>query len=445
MFCVNRKPVRWAGVLGLLLAALAAPRCAWGQAQLAAPVAGASGPPVHLTLEEAKHRALNNKLLNLAALNAESKAYAVKAARADYFPKITASALYFHFQDDLGTVLTVPSHSLTGPKGRALVTFPSASVAAAVLNQDTSFVQIGVVQPLTDILKVRQGVKIAQADQQIAKAQLEKAIRQVVGGVEQLYWGMLTARKLQAGAAASVREAELAAQSKAVDARLALVEARQALQEVSKQVDDLQDQLVGLLDLPPCTVLDLAEPPLPDLTFRCADEVVALALAASPERKEAGQNVLKADAALQAGKLDFMPSIGLTAGYINQTGASYIEPNIGYIGAAGTWTLFNGGKRIEVLQERKTIVAMANLKLSQTEDEVRQNAIKAYREVGDAQDTLKLATEMVVLRREAEKAAKGADLPAAVKARMNAEVEAVKAEMNLRIAGAKLLNLVGRD
>ena len=47
----------------------------------------------------------------------------------------------------------------------------------------------GVVQPLTDLLKVRQGVKIARADEQIAQAQQEEGIRKVASGVEQLYWG----------------------------------------------------------------------------------------------------------------------------------------------------------------------------------------------------------------------------------------------------------------
>src|SRR5947208_2878415 len=48
-------------------------------------VAGHAPPAVmHLTLEDAKQRALhNNKLLNLASLNAESKAFAVRAAQAD--------------------------------------------------------------------------------------------------------------------------------------------------------------------------------------------------------------------------------------------------------------------------------------------------------------------------------------------------------------------------
>jgi outer membrane protein TolC len=406
-------------------------------------------PPasMRLTLEEAKERALsNNKLLNLAALNAESKAYAIKAARADYFPKITANALYFHFNDDLGTVLSVPSKSLTGPRGRALVTFPGATVAEAVLNQDTSFVQIGVVQPITDILKIRQGVKIAQADEQIARAKWQQGIRDVASGVEQLYWGLLAVRKLQAGAVESLRASEAMAKTKTLDARLALVEAKQGLQQVNKQAQDLQEQLNGLLDLPLCTRLDLVEPAAPVLPFRCADEVIALALSSSPEIAEAQQNVLKGQAAVEAGKLDYLPSIGLTGGYVNQTGASYVQPNIGYVGAAGTWTLFNGGKRRDVVQERKTLVAMAHLKLQDTEDQVRQKALKAYREVGETQEALKIALEMVVLRREAEKAAANpTDLMHAAKHRMLAEVEAVKADLAYRVAYVQVMSLAGRD
>jgi outer membrane protein TolC len=407
------------------------------------------GPPptMRLTLDEAKQRALSaNKLLNLANLNTESKAYAIKAARADYFPKVTASALFFHFNDDLGTVLTVPSHSLTGPKGRALVTFPSASAAANVLNQNTSFVNLQAIQPLTDVFKIRQGVKIAQADEQIARAQWEKGVRDVASGVQQLYWGLLVARKLKVGAADGVREAEMMAQTKTLDARLALVEAQQGLQQVNKQEADLQEQLNALLDFPLCTVLELVEPTLPILPVQCADDVIAMALANSPEVREAQQTVLKGQAALAAGKLDFAPSIGITGGYVNQTAADYIQPNISYIGAMGTWTLFNGGKRREVVLERQTLVAMAHLKLEQTEDDVRQKALKAFRELNESLEALKTAQEMVVLRREAEKAAANpAALMAATKNRMLAEVDAVKADLAYRLAFVTVLSTIGQQ
>src|SRR5436309_117758 len=118
---------------------LAAPFASAAVAQVPSPAAPAAPAVYRLTLEEAKQRVLaNNKLLNLAQLNAESKAFAVRAAQSDYFPKVIGSVMYFHFNDDLGTVVTGGGRTVTGPRGRPLVTFPTVSVNAAVINQDAS-------------------------------------------------------------------------------------------------------------------------------------------------------------------------------------------------------------------------------------------------------------------------------------------------------------------
>jgi outer membrane protein TolC len=219
-----------------------------------APVPAAAGVPpgaTRLTLEEAKQRALaNSKLLNIGNLNAQAKEYAVRAARADYFPRVTGSAFYFRFNDDLGTVLTGGGRTVTGPRGSPLLTFPSTAVNVPVLTQNSTFTNLNLTQPITDLLKVRQGVKIAQADVQIAQAEVEKGIRDLVSGVEQLYWGLLAAQRIRAGALEGVRGAELQAKTGTLEARTALVEAQQGLQQVEKQVADLQEQMNGLLDLP---------------------------------------------------------------------------------------------------------------------------------------------------------------------------------------------------
>jgi len=289
------------------------------------PVSGAPAPSIpsaarRLTLEEAKQLALAaSKLLNLAALNAESKAYAIKAARADYFPKVMGNVFYFHFNDNLGQVFTTQGRTLSLTSGVPLLSFPPTTLEAAVLQQDSSYATVYALQPITDLLKVRQGVKIAQADEQIAKADLEKGTRELVSGVAQLYWGLLAARRIQRGAAEGVRGAELLAQTGALEARTALVEARQALQQVDKQIADLQEQLNALLDLPLCTTLELVEPPLPVPPFHCVEEVIGLALAASPELRKEQQTIAKAQAAVAAGKLDYAPSIAAFGGYLNQT------------------------------------------------------------------------------------------------------------------------------
>jgi outer membrane protein len=408
---------------------------------------------MRMTFEEAKQRALEcSKLLNLAGLNAQGKAFAVRAMQADYFPKISGSALYYHFNDNLGTILATQGRTVSGPLGRPLITFPATAVNVAVLNQDTSFVNVMAVQPITDLLKIRQGVKIARADEQIAQDEARKGAIELASGVEQLCWGLGAVRRIQAGALAAVQGAEQLAKTQNLDARTAYLEAQQAVQQTNKQVADLQEQLNGLLDLPLSTIVDLVPPPLPALPYRSGDEVVALALMNSPDVHEAQQTVCKAEAALCAGKLDYLPSIGVAGGYVNQTASSYIQQDIGYIGVVGTWTLFDWGKRRSVVHERENMVTMAILKLHQTEDEVTQNASKAFREVGDNFEALNSAEQMVVLRKEAEKAANTpavlqnpAPLITASNNLLTAEVNAVKADLNYRVSFVKLMALVGQQ
>ena len=416
--------------------------------ELPAPTPSAPEVPAtrRITIDEAKERALSaSKLLNLATLNAESKAYAIKAARADYFPKVMGNVFYFHFDNNLGNVLTVQGRTLTLSSGVPLLSFPTTSIDSSVLQQNSSFATVYALQPITDLLKVRQGVKIAQADEQIAKADLAKGTRELASGVQQLYWGLLAARRLEAGAKGGLRGAELLAQTGALEARTALVEARQALQQVDKQIADLQEQLNALLDLPLCTTLELVEPPLPVPPFHCADEVIGLALAASPELRKAQQTIAKAQAAVAAGKLDYVPSIAAFGGYLNQTGMSYVQQDIGFLGVVGSYTFVDWGKRRNTIRERKTLASAATLQLQQAEDEVRQKAQKAFRELAEAQEACQTAQEMLDLRSEGEKKAGApAALMAAAKARMLAEVEFVKADLAYRQAYVQLMSLVGQ-
>src|SRR5204863_7064470 len=132
-------------------------------------------------------------------------------------------------------------------------------------------------------------------------------------------------------------------------------------------------------------------PPLPALPFRCAEEVIGLALAASPEVCQTRENIAKAEAALAAGKLDYVPSIAAVGGYVNQTGASYVQQDIGYVGVVGSYTFVDWGKRRNVVRERQSLSVMATLKFQDAEDQVRRKAVKAFREVGETQEALKTA------------------------------------------------------
>jgi outer membrane protein len=426
----------------LLVAARVSPLAAQSPPAGKAPAAN-----VRLTLDEIKQRVLaDNKLLHLAALNIQSKGDAARAMQSNYFPQIIGQSVFMHFNDDLGTVLTTPGRTVTGPRGKPLGMFPSTTIDAAVLNQNTALNSILVVQPITDLLKVRQGVRLARADEQIAQAQMEKGTRELLSGVEQLFWGLLAVQRIHAGIEAAVVATEPLAKTGNLDARTDLVQGKQGLQEASNQMADLQEQLAILLDLPTCTQFELVEPPLPVAPVKCADEAVDLALANSPEIREAEQNIAKAEAAVKAAKLDYVPSVALVGGYSNQTAADYIQPNIGFVGVMGSYTFVDWGKRRFTIREREQLIGMATLKVQQTQDDVRQKTLKAFRDYEQGQQAVKLAAELVEVRKEREKAA--ATLKEKLKTTedsMTAQVDYVKADLAERIAFVKLMSLIGRQ
>jgi hypothetical protein len=89
---------------------------------------------------------------------------------------------------------------------------------------------------------------------------------------------------------------------------------------------------------------------------------------------------------------------------------------------------------------------MAALQLEQTEDEVNQKAQKAFREVAESQEARKTAQEMLDLRTQAEKqAGTPPAMMAAVKNRMLAEVDFIKADLAYRQAYVQLMSLVGQQ
>ena len=93
-------------------------------------------------------------------------------------------------------------------QGRPRLGIPPVAVNVAVLQQNSAFNTAYAAQPITALLKVRQGVKIARADEHIAQAQLEKGKREVLAGVEQLFWGLLAAQRICAGTVLAIAGAE---------------------------------------------------------------------------------------------------------------------------------------------------------------------------------------------------------------------------------------------
>lgn len=406
-------------------------------ATLPAPTPPAAPAAYRITLEQARERALaHNKALALARLNVEEKQHAASAAQRDYFPKFLASETYFHFDQPLGTVLTAGG----GPLG----IIPARTVSVAVFNEDSSLTTIMAAQPITKLIAVNALTRIARADENIAHAKLDQGTRDLLSGVTQVYYGLLGALRIQTALELQVQLLkQVVAAKPAPELRVSLLEAEQGLVQVKGQVQELVDQLNNLLDFPPCTHLELVDPIPPPPPVHCADEAARMALSCNGDVREAEANIAKAEAALKIARMDYLPDVNVVGGWANQTSASYIQPNIGFVGLTGSWTLWDWGKRGEVKRQRETQIALAHQNLAVVSDKVELDARKTYGEFEQAHEAYRLAGEMVAARHDAEK---GVTEPAkllTVKGdTAKAELDYMKAEIGYRVAHAKLMGIL---
>jgi outer membrane protein TolC len=316
----------------------------------------------------------------------------------------------------------------------------------AVLNQDSALTTVFVAQPITKLIAVNALVQIARADENVARAQLDKGTRDLLSGVAQAYHGLLGAQRIEAALELQVKLLEeVAATTPAPEVRIGLVEARQGLLQVRGQVAELTVQLDSLLDLPPCTKLELVDPVPTDLPVRCAEDAAQLALAHNPEVREAEQSITKATAALKAARMEYIPDVNVIGGFANQTLSNAVQPDIGYLGITGSYTFWDWGKRREVKNQRQTEIALAQQNLRVVSDKVQLEARKTFITFEQSREAFRLAGEMVQARKDAEKAAAG---KAAVQARADtarAELEAMKAEIAYRVAHAQVEAIIRQE
>lgn len=416
----------------------------WLGAAWCPPALRAADPPPapavrKLTLEEAKQQALNNKALTLARLNVQEKEHGISAASKDYFPKLLGSYTYLHFDRPLGQVTIANSG--------ALGLLPPGTIfkQTAVVNQNAPLGIVMGAQPITKLIAVNAAVQIARADTNAAQAQLDKGTQDLISGVAQAFHGLLGAQRIQAALELQIKGLDQLVRVKPLpELRVGLVEARQGLQQVRAQVRELTVLLNDLLNLPACTVLELVDPIPPGFPVRCADDAAAQALAGSPEVRESEQNVVKAEAALKVARMAYLPDVNVIGGYADQKAANYIQHNIGFVGVTANITLFEWGKKKDVVRQRQALIAVANQNLAVVMDRVQLEARKAYVAFEAAREALGLAGEMVQARQDAEKAAAGVAILQAKSDTAKAELEQMKAEIAYRVAHAKLAGLLGQ-
>jgi hypothetical protein len=392
-----------------------------------------------ITLEEAQQEAAagNNPLLRLAQLSVEVAKEHRLGVQGLYFPNVGTQFANLHLNKETGQVLTL---------SRLGVTIP---VNIFAKNQ-TDF-NVSAVQPVTPLLSVYQLVKIARADENIAKAKAGMPVTETAMKVEKNYFDLLVAQRELTSAEAEAKKIQakwLTASNSGTpitspDHDTAMLGAEKAVVLSASKVKELTESLNDMLRLPEGTTLELVAPePLVESTSLI--EATEKATMANPEVIDAEQTAIKAHAGLTLTKLQYVPTVAITGGYANQNAISdrLLPKDFSYIGVIATYTLFDGFKREHGVKEIKAQAEMADLAVQLTKAKVAAGVKSSYFELDRSRQLYQLARRMVSADRAVDATYKSND-PELESAQAKMEAEMFRAEFEYRQAYAKVNALIG--
>lgn len=391
-----------------------------------------------ITLDEAQQQAAaaNNPLFRLATFGVEAAKQHRLGVQSDFFPKLSSTFANLHFNKFMGEVFLVRTPRRGNITWGVPLVFKDETVAAAT-----------VVQPITPVFKIHEVLKIARADEQVAKAKAALPAKEVANNVEQSYFELLVSQRLQEVAEVEVKQVEnkwQLASASTLPAGLAeheseWLEASKAVVQATSKVKEATAALNTLLGWPADTKLELVIPPAFDEDISAA-EAAAEAMRNNPEVVEAEQTLVKARAVSKLSKLEYVPDVAVVGGYAYQKVFPVLPTDFSYVGVTANYNLFDFGKRERTIKERSAQVSMAEIGLQLVKAKVAATVTKAYFELESARQLSELARRMDVTRRTME-VRYGPEEARAAKAK--AEAEMLQAELDHRLAYSRLEQLTG--
>ena len=342
--------------------------------------------------------------------------YEVAAARenkrnaySDYFPSITNESNAIHITNL--ERIEVPPGAFGQVPGGPLIPATTTYLTQGQLDYQLSGTMLA--QPLTQLIRIREANKIAEAELKSSEATERKTITDVVYKVQELYYRVLTTQLQRKAAELQITSsdeslAEAREQNKngellevaLVESRANSLEAKQTLLTTEMQISTLTTQLNDVLGLPLNTELVLEPDINTSVDVPARNEALRIALANNPEVQEASQKVEKARAAEGAAKTQYIPDITGFARYSYQNGVPFLDHNFGTFGVNFKYDLFDAGKRRSLIRERKDQVSEAEENLERVKDEIGVRITTIYNQLATTKTMIDVAKEGLAARQE---------------------------------------------
>ena len=396
-----------------------------------------------ITLEEAQQAATaaNNPLVRLGQLSVEAAKQHRLGVEGLYYPNIGTQVANLHLNKATGQVLTV-ERPLTGG---------IVSVPVNIFGKNQTDFNVAAAQPVTPLFSIYQLVKIARADENIAKAKAGLPVAETARKVEKNYFDLLVAQRELTSAEADAKKIQakwLTASSSgtpitSTEQETDMIGAEKVVVLSASKVKELTASLNELLRFPEGTTLELV-PPAPLVEDSSLREAADNAVGANPEVIEAEQTAIKAHAGLTLTKLQYLPTVAIMGGYTNQNAVNdrVLPRDFSYIGVIGTWTVFDGFKREHGVKEVKAQAEMADLAVELTKAKVAAGVKSSYFELDRSRQLYQLARRMASAARVVD-ASYHSDNPEVASAQAKMEADMFRAELQYREAYAKLKGLTG--
>jgi outer membrane protein len=395
-----------------------------------------------ITLDEAQQLAggASNPLVRLAELQVRVAKEHRLGVQSLYFPNISGQFENLHLNKFPGEVLAF-QRRLSG----AIV-----SVPVNIISKDQTAFNFSAVQPITPLLAVQQLVKIARADENIARAKAGMPVAETASKVEKNYFDLLIAERELVSADADTKKIQVkwlsasnsGAPSVSSEQEADMMGAEKKVVLAASKVKEFTASLNDMLGLPVGTRLELV-PPEPLVEDTSLNEAVDKAGTTNAEVIEAEQTAVKARAGSTLSKMQYFPSVAIIGGYTNQTALNVVLPrDFSYVGFMATYTVFDFGKRERGVKESNAQAEMAEMGVSLTKAKVTAEVKSSYFELERSRKLSQLARRMVSAAQVVE-ASYQSDNPEVEPEQAKMEADMFRAELEYRQAYARLKSLMG--
>ena len=364
-----------------------------------------------LTLEKAIQSALeNNKIIRIKDLQVKESEARIKEANIKKYPVVSLNGAY-QYNVNIG-VLTIPAGTMgTLPIGGSNIVLPGSDLDFELGKHNTYNAGVSAYQPITQLGKIKTGIKISETDNAIASLEHTKAKLQVTNAVEQLYYGILATRKRMEEYQKNIEVAKL----KLYDVQSALlagktVEASEAglHAEIANEGQELlklkfqdEDYVAELIKLTGITGNEI--------TLAAIDTAIALGPSLDEYQVNATSNNTdisltalqkeKSGLAIKAAQQNYLPELGVLAGYTYQHGNAIMANNLPYAGVSLKWNLQDVWSNKQMIAQRKLQQQQAEENILYTKQQTTVSVEKAYRKMKQAEELIAVAQKAVYYRK----------------------------------------------